>query len=115
MRIEMLLHARAIACCLVSLAAAAPSRADDRALDKQTIVYKTVGPTAIELDVFRRNGAQVRPAVVWIHGGALINGDRNSVPRELAKLCDAHDYVLLSIDYRLAPEVKLPAIIDDLK
>jgi acetyl esterase/lipase len=53
--------------------------------------------------------------LVWIHGGALIVGDRTGVPKNLLDLCQERDYVLVSIDYRLAPEVKLPAIIADIK
>jgi acetyl esterase/lipase len=88
---------------------------DEPAWPKQTFVYKTVGPTKIEADVYRRNGDQTRPAVVWIHGGALIMGNRDSVPKNIAELCRQRNYVLISIDYRLAPEVKLPAIIEDLQ
>ncbi len=89
--------------------------ADDAAWPKQTFVYKTVGPTRIEADVYRRNDTETRPAVVWIHGGALIMGNRDSVPKNIAELCREQNWVLISIDYRLAPEVKLPAIIEDLK
>src|SRR4051794_40148273 len=82
---------------------------------KETVVYKTVGPTKIEADVFRRSGDQVRPVVVWIHGGALIMGSRDGVPKNIADLCREQNYVLISLDYRLAPEVKLPAIIEDIQ
>jgi acetyl esterase/lipase len=82
---------------------------------KETVVYKTVGPTKIEADVYRRNGTQTRPAVVWIHGGALIMGNREGVPSNIVELCRTNNYVLISLDYRLAPEVRLPAIIDDIK
>jgi acetyl esterase/lipase len=91
------------------------SRADEPGLEKQTVTYKTVGPTKIRADVFRRNGNESRPCVVWIHGGALIMGNRDGVPRDIKKLCQEQNYVLVSLDYRLAPEVKLPAIIDDIK
>jgi acetyl esterase/lipase len=52
---------------------------------------------------------------VWIHGGALIMGDRHGVPKNLLELAREQNYVLVSLDYRLAPEVQLPAIIEDLK
>jgi acetyl esterase/lipase len=82
---------------------------------KQTVAYKTVGATRIDADVYRRNGEQVRPVVAWLHGGALISGDRDSVPSRIADLCRSNNYVLISLDYRLAPAVKLPAIIEDLQ
>ena len=53
--------------------------------------------------------------LVWIHGGALIMGSRNGVPKQLLDLCRTDGFVLVSLDYRLAPEVKLPAIIEDVK
>jgi acetyl esterase/lipase len=91
------------------------ARADDAAISKKTYTYKTVGAVNIQADVYRAADAKVRPVVVWIHGGALIMGSRTGVPRQLLDLCRADGFVLVSIDYRLAPEVKLPAIIDDLK
>ena len=53
--------------------------------------------------------------VVWIHGGALINGDRDSVPGWLSAACSESDLALASIDYRLAPETKLPSIVGDVE
>jgi len=92
-----------------------PVRADDSpALVKSTYTYKTVGDVKIQADVYRPNDTKVRPVIVWIHGGALIMGNRNSVPRNLLDLCHAEGFALVSIDYRLAPEVKLPAIIADI-
>jgi formylglycine-generating enzyme required for sulfatase activity len=84
-------------------------------LPKKTHTYKVVGKTAIQADVYRPDDTKVRPVLVWIHGGALIMGSRTGVPSELLDLCRAEGYALVSIDYRLAPEVKLPAIIEDLK
>jgi acetyl esterase/lipase len=89
--------------------------AEEPALAKETHAYKTVGETKIQADVYRRNGTQARPVVVWLHGGALIVGSRSSVPQRLLDLCRAEDFVLVSFDYRLAPEVKLPAIIEDVR
>lgn len=57
----------------------------------------------------------MRPVVVWLHGGALINGHRESVPRWLAAACSERDYTLVSLDYRLAPETQLPEIIRDVE
>jgi acetyl esterase/lipase len=53
--------------------------------------------------------------VVWIHGGALIGGHRGEVPGRIKKYVADSRYVLVSIDYRLAPETKLAEIIADLE
>ena len=98
---------------LTCLAAAFP--AQETPFDKKTHIYKEVGEVKIQADVYRAADAKVRPAVVWIHGGALVMGSRTGVPKDLLELCRREGYVLVSIDYRLAPEVKLPDIIADLK
>jgi acetyl esterase/lipase len=80
----------------------------------QTVVYKTAGETKIEADVYGADD-RVRPAVVWIHGGALIMGNRKGVPGQLLDLCRREGCVLVSLDYRLGPEVKLPEIAADVR
>jgi acetyl esterase/lipase len=85
----------------------------DPPLPKQTYTFKTVGDLKVQADVYRADDAKTRPVVVWIHGGALISGNRKSVPRNLLDLCRDEGYALVSLDYRLAPEVKLPEIVAD--
>jgi acetyl esterase/lipase len=80
-----------------------------------THTYKTVDQVNLQADVYRPADKEVRPAVVWLHGGALVMGHRKSVPPRLRELCRREGYVLVSFDYRLAPEVKLPAILADVR
>jgi acetyl esterase/lipase len=81
----------------------------------ETYTYKTVGACPIKVDVHGAIAGESRPLAVWIHGGALIMGDRRGIDKTLlAELLKA-GYVVASIDYRLAPETKLPAILDDVK
>lgn len=101
--------------CLCFLLLSSPSLLAGEKLVKKTFVYKTVGDTPIHADVYRPDDTKVRPVVVWLHGGALIVGSRTSVSAELLDLCGKEGYVLVSFDYRLAPEVKLPEIIEDVK
>lgn len=84
-------------------------------LDMKTFTYKTVGKLAIKADVYRTDDDVVRPVVVWIHGGALINGHRASVSGQVKQWALDAGYALVSIDYRLAPETQLPEIIQDLE
>jgi acetyl esterase/lipase len=54
--------------------------------------------------------------VIWIHGGGLIFGSRKVSPRDsLVRALLARDLVVVSIDHRLAPEAKLPAIVQDVR
>jgi acetyl esterase/lipase len=82
---------------------------------KRTYTYKTAGTVEVQADVHRASDAVVRPVVVWLHGGALIMGSRTHVPQNLLDLCDEEGFALVSFDYRLAPEVKLPVIIEDVE
>lgn len=82
-------------------------RAQDASFQKATFVYKTVGDVRIEADVYRAADKKPRPVVVWLHGGGLINGSRASVPQRMRELCGKEGYALVSLDYRLMPEVKL--------
>ena len=78
-----------------------------------TFTYKKVGDLEIKLDVHRLADKKIRPLAVWIHGGALINGGRQGIGPGRTLL--AEGFVMVSIDYRLAPETKLPAIISDVE
>ncbi|MBI4557170.1 MAG: alpha/beta hydrolase [Candidatus Hydrogenedentes bacterium] len=55
------------------------------------------------------------PVLVWIHGGALMGGGRGSMQPVLRDLLTQAGYTQISIDYLLAPETKLPGIIDDVQ
>jgi acetyl esterase/lipase len=81
----------------------------------QTYTYKRVGELEIKANVYRLDDEKVRPVVVWIHGGALIMGGREGVNRRVKKMFLDAGYAIVSIDYRLAPETKLPAIIEDVE
>jgi acetyl esterase/lipase len=91
------------------------ARADEPTFSKKTYTYKTIEGIKVQADVYCTADKQMRPVVVWIHGGALIVGSRASVPQQLLTLCKNEGYALVSLDYRLAPEVKLPAIIEDVQ
>ena len=81
----------------------------------QTYVYKTVGELKIHADVYQYADDKVRPVVVWIHGGALINGHRAGISGKVRQFAFDNGYVLVSLDYRLAPETQLPGIIEDVE
>ena len=81
----------------------------------ETFAYKQVGDLTIHLDVYRRGPESPQPVIVWIHGGALIVGDRGGIRTDQLELYLNAGYVVVSIDYRLAPETKLPDIVADVR
>jgi len=84
-----------------------------RAQHPSTLAYKQLGPLAIQADVYAPAG-QPRPVILWLHGGALVVGTRRSLPADqLARYLRA-GYAVVAVDYRLAPESKLDAILEDL-
>ena len=81
-------------------------------------IYKTINGCNIKADVhWAKGGVAGRPAVMWLHGGAIF-GSRWNIggidKRFITRLLDS-GFVVVSIDYRLAPETKLPGIIDDVR
>lgn len=85
-----------------------------KALSVRTFTYKTVGSLNIKANVRRSEDDVLRPAVLWIHGGALIVGNREWLDGHLKNPLLRMGYVFVSIDYRLAPETKLPETVTDI-
>lgn len=106
---------RCLSVLLVVLTVPLGAASADFPLTRKTHVFKKVGDGSIHADVYRPADDKIRPVVVWLHGGALVSGSRTSVPKQLLDLCQAEGFVLVSFDYRLAPEVKIPEIIADVQ
>jgi acetyl esterase/lipase len=81
----------------------------------KTYTYKSVGNLQIKADVYRAEDGVLRPVVIWIHGGALMMGHRGGISDRVKHMILGEGFALVSIDYRLAPETKLPAIIEDVE
>ncbi|KAL1923466.1 uncharacterized protein VTP21DRAFT_8446 [Calcarisporiella thermophila] len=78
---------------------------------KSTVIYKTVDDLPLCADVYIPKSPLVseagRPVVFNMHGGGFIEGNRETCISTLAEQIPKRGWVLISIDYRLAPEVKL--------
>lgn len=83
--------------------------------DRVTYVYKVADGHDIKADVIGATSGARKPGVIWIHGGGLIFGSRTKSPRPT--FLDAllrRGFGVVAIDHRLAPETKLPAIVEDM-
>ncbi|MEV4750222.1 alpha/beta hydrolase [Streptosporangium sp. NPDC049248] len=95
-------------------AALAPLAPDERVTIEDRTVPGPDGDPDIRLRIYRPAGRrEAVPCLYWIHGGGMILGD---VEMEDARL---NDYVaelgcvIVSVDYRLAPEHPDPAPVED--
>lgn len=80
----------------------------------QTFVYKKVDNCSIKGELHPCSEKNA-PLVVYIHGGGLIWGTRNDIKKEQIKWYTNAGFHVFSIDYRLAPETKLPKITSDIE
>ncbi|MFA5801626.1 MAG: alpha/beta hydrolase [Thermoleophilia bacterium] len=84
---------------------------------ERDVTYCDAGSTALKMDVYypkTMNGPA--PAVMYVHGGGWTQGDKNEGAGATAipSLVDA-GFLVVSINYRLAPDDKFPAQIEDAK
>ena len=72
------------------------------------------GPAGdIPVRVFRPSDATGLPLLLWFHGGGWVTGNLDTHDQVCRKLSDEAGVVVVSVDYRLAPEAKFPAAADD--
>lgn len=57
--------------------------------------------------------AAALPALLWMHGGGMLLGEAEQDMQLLRDICKQLQCVVISVDYRLAPEHPYPAAIDD--
>lgn len=78
--------------------------------DVETIAairYDPADPDAL-LDIFRPKAAVgARPAIIWVHGGGFVSGNRLIVA-EYLKILAAQGFVTITVDYTIAPEARYP-------
>lgn len=63
--------------------------------------------------LYRPSGENDLPLVVYFHGGGWVVGDLDTHDHICRSLADKSGMAILSVDYRLAPEHKFPAAVDD--
>jgi acetyl esterase len=74
---------------------------------------KTAG--GVPLRLYRPEGAAVAalPALVYFHGGGWTIGDLDTHDVLCRQLCAGAGIAVVAVDYRLAPEHRFPAAVDD--
>jgi acetyl esterase/lipase len=83
---------------------------------QRDVTYCEPGGVALKMDLYLpgTRGTDPAPAVLYLHGGSWRAGDKSEVDL-LAPGVVASGYVVASINYRLVPQYRWPAQIEDAK
>lgn len=81
------------------------NQVNDISYTKKTDAYAV---ERLKLDVYYPEGMTGCPVVVWFHGGGLEAGNKE-IPWRLKQ----KGYVVVGVNYRLLPKVKIDALLDD--
>ena len=101
------------ACCLVLAPASAQAPADART--ETDVVFGKVGDRELKLDLaMPADGDGPFPAVVCVHGGGWVGGDRKQMAATILVLA-RRGFVAVTPDYRTAPAHRFPAQLEDCK
>lgn len=100
----------------VLLTAPAGLRAQEKEVQvEQGLVYGKAGTTELKLNLaMPKEGDGPFPAIVCIHGGGWRGGKRESL-NDVTHLFARKGYVAVTVSYRLVPDAKFPAQIQDCK
>ena len=75
---------------------------------------KVPGPDGdIPIRIYRPAGVGPFGVLVFYHGGGWVLGDLETHDRECRLLCNGAGCLVVSVDYRLAPEHPFPAAVED--
>ena len=72
------------------------------------------GPAgALPVRIYRPDGDAPKPIVVFFHGGGWVVGSLDTHDHVARKLANEIDAVVVSVDYRMGPEDRFPAAVED--
>lgn len=89
---------------------------EGRAIDRREFAVASADNAQIPLSVLSPAGvdrSSAAPCVYWIHGGGMVMGDRFSQIDIPLEWLDQFGAVVVSVDYRLAPEATGMTLVDD--
>ena len=81
--------------------------------DEQHRIAVAAMERAVRVRVFRPDDDTPRPALIYMHGGAWMQGSPETHWDITAGIAAACSMVVISVDYSLAPEHPFPAAVDD--
>lgn len=80
---------------------------------EQHVVRGSAGSPDVRVLVINADGSRRRPAIVFMHGGGFVCGSVARSAPALQQVARDHDCMVVSVDYRLAPETRHPGALED--
>ena len=77
-------------------------------------VYSSPGGVPLHFDLFRPDSREPLPAIVCIHGGGWISGEKEGMHDVALRLAE-NGFIAACPDYRLAPLHPFPAAVQDVQ
>ena len=93
---------------------ASPAIRTDFTVERDRVYTPTGWPEPLRADLYRPTHAGPNPAVLLIHGGGWETPDRRSQMDSIAKRLARRGYVVVNATYRLTPQYRHPAPLEDL-
>lgn len=84
-------------------------------LKTSTVDLHTITPCDFEkkATVYWEDSAPVRAALIYLHGGGLLYGNREDLPELHRNTFTQAGYAIIALDYPLAPAARIPEIMAD--
>lgn len=89
---------------------------EGRSVERLELTLATADGAELPLSVFRPPGLEpgsAAPCIYWLHGGGMVMGDRFANLDIPLDWLEAFGAVVVTLDYRLAPEVCGTALVED--
>jgi acetyl esterase len=80
---------------------------------EDVVIARPGGGAALPARAYWPTAVDPVGALVWLHGGGWCIGDLDGFDRVCRSLCNAASATVVSVDYRLAPEHRYPAAVED--
>jgi acetyl esterase/lipase len=105
----------AVLACTLAIPCRTQEPARPNILVDRNVIFATGGSVELRLDLAMPHDKEGPfPAIVCIHGGGWVAGDRRQMTQTINALA-ARGYVAITPDYRLAPGGRFPAQLEDCK
>lgn len=92
----------------------ADTKVPDGVTPHENIVFGTGGGHELKLDLYSPSGEGPHAAVMLVHGGGWIGGNKEAF-RPMAAQLAARGFVAATVEYRLATESPFPGAVEDCK